>query len=128
MIEKINRTDALDMAQTLNKSCIWLSRVQVNITYSLILPTPILSSTLPLFHDQIYKKSKQQNLCFFILRFAVQLKNSLQVWRNRDQDISVTLKTLSSRPSQLCCSSIFRKNRTAQFNINLNFKFFLIKF
>ncbi|ROL48157.1 Otoancorin [Anabarilius grahami] len=29
MIEKINRTDALDMAQTLNKSCMWLSRVQI---------------------------------------------------------------------------------------------------
>ncbi|KAK2903230.1 hypothetical protein Q8A67_007943 [Cirrhinus molitorella] len=29
MIEKINRTDALDMAQALNKSCAWLSRVQV---------------------------------------------------------------------------------------------------
>ncbi|KAK7147507.1 hypothetical protein R3I94_010130 [Phoxinus phoxinus] len=29
MIGKINRTDALDMAQTLNKSCAWLSRVQI---------------------------------------------------------------------------------------------------
>ncbi|XP_067304921.1 otoancorin [Pseudorasbora parva] len=29
MIEKINRTDALDMAQTLDKSCVWLSRVQI---------------------------------------------------------------------------------------------------
>ncbi|RXN16855.1 otoancorin-like protein [Labeo rohita] len=29
MIEKINRTDALEMAQTLNKSCVWLSRVQI---------------------------------------------------------------------------------------------------
>ncbi|XP_051722797.1 otoancorin isoform X1 [Ctenopharyngodon idella] len=29
MIEKINQTDALDMAQTLNKSCMWLSRVQI---------------------------------------------------------------------------------------------------
>lgn len=57
---------------------------------------------------------------FFILSFAVQLKNSLQVWRNRDQDISVTLKTLSFRPSQLCCSSIYRKHRTALFNITLN--------
>ncbi|XP_073702595.1 otoancorin [Garra rufa] len=29
MIEKINRTDASDMAQALNKSCAWLSRVQI---------------------------------------------------------------------------------------------------
>ncbi|XP_059423021.1 otoancorin [Carassius carassius] len=32
MIEKINRTDALEMAQTLNKSCAWLSRVQIRCT------------------------------------------------------------------------------------------------
>ncbi|XP_043117416.1 otoancorin [Puntigrus tetrazona] len=32
MIEKINRTDALEMAQTLNNSCAWLSRVQIRCT------------------------------------------------------------------------------------------------
>ncbi|XP_016357161.1 otoancorin [Sinocyclocheilus anshuiensis] len=32
MIEKINRTDALEMAKTLNNSCAWLSRVQIRCT------------------------------------------------------------------------------------------------
>uniref|UniRef100_A0A8C1DW98 Otoancorin n=1 Tax=Cyprinus carpio carpio TaxID=630221 RepID=A0A8C1DW98_CYPCA len=32
MIEKINRTDALEMAQIINESCAWLSRVQIRCT------------------------------------------------------------------------------------------------
>lgn len=51
-----------------------------------------------------------------IFRYVAQLKNSSQVWRNRDLDISVTLQSLSSRPFQPYCSFIYRKSKPVLIN------------